>query len=268
LFNLTEEDNFDSVKMDTKKIYRIFLFIIGVSGILDTIIVRAYVHGIDLGVILPAVIGIACIVWSLKPFYEKYLQRINPVFRRIVYWCFLLFLFFFITVEGCIILGGVFIQHSDVKPDYILVLGAGIYEDGRPTPTLEKRLLWSIDYAGMHTEANIVVSGGQGKNEPMPEARAMAEYLVNRGISPDRIIIEDKSTSTMENFKFTKELIDYSKKIVFVTNDFHVFRSTMLARRNGLDAYGYGTSTPGIVLINCYLREFFAVVKSFIFDHP
>ncbi|AGC67770.1 hypothetical protein Cst_c07660 [Thermoclostridium stercorarium subsp. stercorarium DSM 8532] len=256
------------MEMKKGKIYRIILIIIGVIGILDTIVVRDFVNGMDLGVLLPSLIGIACILWSLKPMYEKYLNKVNPVLRRIVYWCFLLFLFLFITVEGAIVLGGKYIRDYDIKPDYILVLGAGIYADGNPTPALEERLLLSIDYANRYPEAYIVVSGGQGKNEPVPEAHAMAQYLIRKGISPDRIIIEDKATSTMENFKFTKELIDSGKKIAFITNDFHVLRSTMLARRNGLDAYGYGTPTPGIVLINCYLREFFAMVKSFLFDHP
>lgn len=256
------------MKMDMKKIGRIILLLLGILGILDTVIVSAYVNGMDLGVLLPSVIGFACIVWSFKPFYEKYLQKVNPVFRRITYWCSLLFLFFFIIVEGCIILGGIYSQYPDEKPDYIVVLGAGIYPDGSPTLTLEKRLLLSIDFAKQHPDAYIVVSGGQGKNEPKPEAHAMAEYLVDRGIDSRRIIIEDRSTSTMENFKYTRELIGDNKTIAFVTNNFHVFRSTILARRNGLNAYGYGTSTPGIVLINCYLREFFAMVKSFLFDHP
>lgn len=254
--------------MNTKRIGRIILFIAGISGILDTVIVRAFVQDMDLGVLLPSIIGVACIVWAFKPYYQKYLYRINPILRRITYWGFLLFLFFFIVVEGCIILGGVYSGHTEVKPDYILVLGAGIKKDSSPTLALEKRLQWAIDYAGQYPDAYIVVSGGQGRNEPMPEALAMAYYLADRGINPGRIIIEDKSTSTMENFKYSKELIDAGKKIAFITNDFHIFRSTMLARRNGLDAYGCGTSTPGIVLINCYLREFFAMVKSFIFDHP
>lgn len=254
--------------MNTKRIGRIILFIAGISGILDTVIVRAFVQDMDLGVLLPSIIGVACIVWAFKPYYQKYLNKINPILRRITYWGFLFFLFFFIVVEGCIILGGVFSGHTEVKPDYILVLGAGIKKDSSPTLALEKRLQWAIDYAGQYPDAYIVVSGGQGKNEPEPEARAMARYLIDRGISSERIIIEDKATSTMENFKYTKELIDADKTVAFVTNDFHVFRSTMLAGRNGLNACGYGTSTPGIILVNCYLREFFAMVKSFLFDHP
>lgn len=256
------------MEKNTKNVFRIILFIAGIAGILDTLVVSTFVNGMDLGVVLPLVIGVACIVWSLKPLYEKHLQKINPALRRITYWAFMLFLFFFIVVEGCIILGGIYIQNADVEPDYILVLGTGINADGSPSLTLEKRLLRGIEYANKYPDAYIVVSGGQGKTEPMPEAKAMAIYLVDRGISPGRIMVEDKSTSTMENFKYTKELIDPTGKIVFITNDFHVFRSTILARRNGLDAYGSGTSTPGIVLVNCYLREFFALVKSVILDHP
>ena len=247
---------------------QVILFAFGILGILDTIIVRAVVQGMDLGVFLPSIIGVACIVWSMKPLYEKYLNKIHPILRGITYWCFLIFLFFFIIIEGCIIMGGIFNRHSDDAPEYILVLGAGIYGDGSPTLTLEKRLQLGIDFANRYPDAYIVVSGGQGSNEPMPEAHAMAYYLVDRGVKPERIIVEDRSTSTMENFKYSKEIIGDGKKIAFITNDFHVFRSTMLARRNGLDASGYGTSTPGIVLVNCYLREFFAMVKSFIFDHP
>lgn len=256
------------MKVNRNNIGRIILFIIGILCILDTIIVRAFVQGMDLGVLLPSIIGVGFIIWSQKPLYEKYLLRINPILRRITYWGFLFFLLFFIIIEGCIILGSVYNYHADVRPDYILVLGSAIKEDGSPTLALESRLKWSIDFAKQHPDAYIVVSGGQGKTEPMPEAHAMAKYLIDRGISSERIIIEDRSTSTMENFKFTKEIIGDRKKIAFITNDFHVFRSTMLARRNGFEAYGYGTATPGIVLVNCYLREFFALVKSFIFDHP
>lgn len=256
------------MKINANKISRIILFTMGVLGILDTIIVRAFVQGMDLGVLLPSVIGIALIFVSQKPLYERYLDKINPFFRRITYWCFLLFLSFFIIAEGCIILGGIYTPQYDEEPDCLLVLGAGIKEDGTPTLALEKRLQWSIDYAKQHPDSYIIVSGGQGKNEPMPEAHAMAGYISDRGINLERIIIEDKATSTMENFKYTKEIIGEHATIAFVTNDFHVFRSKMLARRNGFTAYGYGTSTPGIVLINSYLREFFALVKSFLFDHP
>jgi uncharacterized SAM-binding protein YcdF (DUF218 family) len=71
----------------------------------------------------------------------------------------------------------------------------------------------------------------------------------------------------MENFKYTREIIGDVDEISFITNDFHVFRSGILAKRNGFKAYGYGTPTPGIVLVNSYLREFFALIKSLLLDY-
>lgn len=253
--------------MNKIKIRHIILFVIGVSGIIDTLVVRLFVQGMDLGTILPAIIGIALIIFSFKPLWENHVKRLNPIFIKLTYWLFLLFITVFIIAEGCIILGSVYTPKPEKNPEYVIVLGAGIKEDGTPTLTLLNRLEKCIVYANEHPEVNIIVSGGQGKNEPEPEGQAMAKYLAARGIDPKRIIIEDKSTSTMENFKFSKVLLGEDvKEVAFITNDFHVFRSAILARRNGLAAYGYGTSTPGIVLINSYLREFFALFKSLLLD--
>ena len=252
--------------MNKIKIKQILLLGIGVLGIIDTLVVRLFVQGMDLGTILPAIIGFFLIFYSLKPTWERYLKNVNPFFRKLTYWAFLLTLTVFVIVEGCIIIGSVYSPEPEIKPEYVIVLGAGIKEDGTPTLTLLNRLEKCVTYAGENPEAYIVVSGGQGRNEPEPEGQAMAKYLVARGVSSERIIIEDKSTSTMENFNFSKKLINDVKEVDFITNDFHIFRATILAGRNGLKAYGYGTPTPGIVLINCYLREFFALFKSLIFD--
>ena len=252
--------------MNKIKIKQILLLGIGVLGIIDTLVVRLFVQGMDLGTILPAIIGFFLIFYSLKPTWERYLKNVNPFFRKLTYWAFLLTLTVFVIVEGCIIIGSVYSPEPEIKPEYVIVLGAGIKEDGTPTLTLLNRLEKCVIYAGENPEAFIVVSGGQRRNEPEPEGQAMAKYLVARGVSSERIIIEDKSTSTMENFNFSKKLINDVKEVDFITNDFHIFRATILAGRNGLKAYGYGTPTPGIVLINCYLREFFALFKSLIFD--
>ena len=253
-------------EMKKRKTKQIILFGIGVLGIINTLVVRLFVHGMDLGTILPAIIGVALIFYSFKPKWEKYIEKVNPLLRRLIYWCFLLMLTVFIIAQGCIIIGSIYTPTPQKQPEYVIVLGAGIKEDGTPTLTLLNRLEKCITYADEHPDTKIIVSGGQGKKEPEPEGQAMAKYLVKRGIDPKRIIIEDKSTSTMENFKFSKMLIEDTEEIAFITNNFHIFRSTILAQRNGFKAYGYGTSTPGIVLINCYLREFFALFKSLALD--
>jgi len=241
--------------------------VLGFIGIADTIIVRAFAQGMDLGVILPALIGVIFIILYLRPLWDKYYIKLNNTLKRIIYWGFLVFLIIFIVVEGCIILGGTYKPLPEKQPEYVVVLGAGILENGMPTLSLEKRLERCVDYAAEYPDTMIIVSGGQGKTEPMTEAEAMARYLVDRGVEPDRIILEDRATSTMENFKYTREIIGEVDEISFITNDFHVFRSGILAKRNGFKAYGYGTPTPGIVLVNSYLREFFALIKSLLLDY-
>ncbi len=250
-----------------KKKIRFFIFLfIGLAGVLDTIMVRAFVQGMDIGTLMPAVIGVIFIIFAFKPYWEKYLEKVNPFLRKAVYWGFLLFLLIFVVAEGCIILGGIYTPILEKQPEYVIVLGAGIKEDGSPTLSLVNRLELSVTYAAQYPGTTIIVSGGQGSNEPMPEAQAMAQYLKSRGVDAGRILIEDKSTSTMENFKYSKEVIGEQKEIAFITSDFHIFRSSILAQRNGLKGYGHGTPTPGIVLVNCYIREFFALFKSLVFD--
>lgn len=252
--------------MNKKKLKALILILIGIVGIADTLVVRLFVQGMDLGTLLPSVIGVVFIVFAFKPRWEKYLQKVPRFLMRLVYWGFLVFLLLFVIAEGCIIIGSVYTPVPEKQPEYVIILGSGIKEDGSPTVALLNRLERGITYAAEHPDTYIIVSGGQGRNEPMSEGLAMAQYLKSRGVAPERIIIEDKSTSTMENFKFSKELIGDQKEVAFITNDFHIFRSTILARRNGLIGYGYGTPTPGIVLVNSYLREFFALVKSLIVD--
>jgi uncharacterized SAM-binding protein YcdF (DUF218 family) len=250
-----------------KRKLRFFIFLfIGLAGVLDTILVRFYVQGMDLGTLLPAVIGAVFIVFALKPSWEKYFEKVNPLVKKVIYWGFLLFLVIFVIAEGCIVLGSIYTPSPAKQPEYVIVLGAGIKEDESPTLSLANRLERSITYAAQYPDTIIIVSGGQGQNEPMPEAQAMAQDLKNRGVDPKRIIIEDKSTSTMENFRYSREFTGEQKEIAFITNDFHIFRSAILARRNDFKAYGYGTPTPGIVLVNSYLREFFALIKSLIID--
>ena len=129
------------------------------------------------------------------------------------------------------------------------------------------KALW---YLEQQLTVPVVVSGGQGRRELISEAEAMKRYLVQNGIDERRIIKEDKSTSTMENFKFSKEiLMDMGitcDSITVVTNDFHMFRSKLLAKRNGFNAYALASKTPDFVLPNCYIREYFAFVKSFFVD--
>ena len=125
-----------------------------------------------------------------------------------------------------------------------------------------------------HPGITIVTSGGQGSNEPVSEARCMADYLMDGGVPEDQILLEDRSHNTKENFLYSKELladegIDVGETdVLVVSNGFHLTRARMLAER-----FGYGEvstlAAPTSHLpsrIQMYIREPLALVKSFFLD--
>lgn len=156
-------------------------------------------------------------------------------------------------------------DNTSYDEDAILVLGAGIHGE-RVSLTLRNRLDAAIAYHEKNPDSLIVVSGGQGPQEDITEALAMERYLVERGISKDIIIKEELSTSTAENFAFSKVLLDerlgeeYS--VAYVTNDFHIFRAGMVARNAGLENIAYAHSnTVWYLVVPCCLRECAAILN-------
>lgn len=174
----------------------------------------------------------------------------------------------FIIIEGLIIIEGRNI--STKKVDYVIVLGARLYGD-IPSPSLQERLNAAREYLIENNDIKVVVSGGQGIDEDVSEAQAMEKYLVDNGIENDRIILEDKSTTTFENLKMSVDKIMevYDKEnlsVLIATNRYHVFRSKLLAKRLGLMPYGLPAKTPPTTVLFSYVREYFAVIKSLLFD--
>ncbi|MFS0857455.1 YdcF family protein [Paenibacillus taichungensis] len=154
------------------------------------------------------------------------------------------------------------------EADYVIILGSGI-KGTELSLTLKQRLDASLDYIRSHPQTPVIVSGGQGPGESIPEALAMKNYLVDQGISPTQVIMEDRSTSTQENMAFSKKIIDASglehPEIMIVTSDYHMFRSKYLAAKNGYAAeYGISAPSPGYLKPINMIREYFASVRAFI----
>ena len=147
--------------------------------------------------------------------------------------------------------------------DALIVLGCGVRGE-RVSLTLARRLDAALSYLEENPQTIVVVSGGQGPGEDIPEAEAMRRYLVARGIEESRILLEARSMSTMENFQFSKALIDSAigpdATIVFVTTRFHVFRSERIASTLGIQAEGIGADGVAWLEPNNYLRETCAIV--------
>lgn len=152
---------------------------------------------------------------------------------------------------------------SKNQTEYIIVLGCRV-NGTQPGVYLRSRLKKALEYLEKNPESKAILSGGQGDNEDISEAECMFNYLTEAGISKYRLIIEDKSTSTLENFRNSLDILETSgislKEITVVTNDFHEYRASEFAKRCGVTAYSYPCRTPWIGYVPFAVREVFAVV--------
>ena len=140
----------------------------------------------------------------------------------------------------------------------MIVLGARLYGDV-PSPALHERLKVAEKYLQDDTDLKVIVSGGQGPDEYISEAEAMEKYLINKGIDKNRIVIEDKSTSTFENIRnslnIIKEVDDLENpRVLLVTNKFHVLGPSHY-NRLGSKAYGLPAEIPPTIVIPQYIEN-------------
>ena len=150
--------------------------------------------------------------------------------------------------------------------DYIIILGCKVMSNGNLTPLLKGRVDKAIEFGKKQYEKNnkkiiYIPSGGQGEDEITSEAEAMQKYLVKQGIKNNQIIMENRSSNTYENIKYSKEIIDNKNrkaKICFSTTNYHVFRSGIIANEQGLDCEGMGSKTKWYFYTNALIREFIA----------
>lgn len=152
----------------------------------------------------------------------------------------------------------------------IIVLGAGLRRD-TPSDLLRRRLDAAFDAWSRDRQALVVVTGGQGRGETIPEGVAMARYLQQKGVPESQILVEQKSTSTEENLLFARELlaargVDAGQPVAVVSNAFHCYRARGYARLVGFEEV---RSVPASIGANsvlpCYLREAFAVLYYWVF---
>lgn len=157
-------------------------------------------------------------------------------------------------------------RQPKVTADYIVVLGAKVRTTG-PSVSLWDRIYAARDYLLVHPDTIAVVSGGQGADEHMTEAQAMFDELTKLGIAPERIWIEDESTTTMENVTFAKRIIAEKtgvqpERLGVVSSEYHMLRAGMTAKQAGVEFVGIPAKTSRWgQLINHCMREVPAVWK-------
>ena len=155
------------------------------------------------------------------------------------------------------------------KQEYVVVLGAGVH-GAVPSLTLQERVNAAYDYLIANPDATAILTGGQGPGEDITEAACMARELTRMGIDPSRLLLEEAATSTIENLRFSMDLLQAEtgsapKSIAIVSSEYHLFRACLFAKSLGIDAVGIPAKTAIFPLrCNYYLREIVAVWKYFV----
>ena len=197
-------------------------------------------------------------------YYKGLLQQM-PKAAKIIFSVIIALGILYVVITQCMVFSG-FKKTTAKNLDYIIVLGSQVKPSG-PALVTRYRLDEAYRYAAENPETIIIVSGGQGSNEPASEASVMRDYLIAKGIDESRILMEDKSTNTSENLQFCStlypELTDSSVGIV--SSNFHIFRALAIARKSGYsDIYGIPAHSVILYLPNNCIRESVGILKDFL----
>ena len=158
----------------------------------------------------------------------------------------------------------------ETQVDYLVVLGAKVRQDG-PSVSLWDRIYETVSYLNAYPDTIAIVSGGQGEDEPITEAKSMHDELVKLGISEDRIWMEYKATSTDENLRYSLDLIEEKtgrrpQTLGVLSSEYHLFRASLMAKKLGIEFVGVPAKSTKITqLINHAMREVAGVWHFYIF---
>ena len=196
-------------------------------------------------------------IMEKKSLWLKVPKALRYAFRIIVAIGFAVF----VICQGCILTQ--FFSKGEPEADYIIVLGAQMRDWG-PSVVYKARLDSAIEYLNDNPDTEVIVTGGQGANESVSEGEGGKTYLLEQGIAEDRIIVESESLDTDQNISNALNLVEVTAdmKIGIVTNNFHVFRGVMIAKRyTDADVTGIAAFTEYQYLPNNLVRETFGILK-------
>ncbi len=154
---------------------------------------------------------------------------------------------------------------SDGTENVYIVFGAKVKAEG-PTKTLASRLDAAADVMEKDSGAVCIVSGGQGTDEPFTEASCMRDYMVERGVAPERIFLEEKASNTKENILYSAALIEQlglsDRQLICISSETHIPRIRLMCSRAGIDALYIKAETPmKVFLFTTWVREYLSYVK-------
>lgn len=159
------------------------------------------------------------------------------------------------------IVGGM-LQKGRPGLDYVVVLGAQV-KGKRPSLALTRRLGKALEYAQENPGTTLILSGGQGTGEEISEARCMQQWLLDQGLPGERMVLEDRSTTTRENLLYSHQMTGCGDGPVgIISNNFHIYRAVRLARALGYEQpLGIAAPSDPLMQVHYMVREVFALVK-------
>ena len=250
---------------------RIILLVIGIAGIFLFLLPMA-VQIINIG----NVFGLACsilltgfVIWNrqISGFLGKlYSYPAGKLLLRV------LGVFIAAGVLYCLIMSILMLHAAYRKPKQqpqaVIVLGCRV-RGTRPSRMLARRIQAAYDVLEKNPEMIAVVSGGKGSNEEISEAQCMLNELTRMGIPESRILMEDQSTSTSENLRFSKKLLDekgIGENLLLVTDGYHEMRAQYLAKKEQLTQCDPASAYTSWYLVPTYwIREWFGLAHAFVF---
>lgn len=237
----------------------VFLLLISPAVFIITLITKGVKlikrEGLSLKNLLSLVLGLFLLLFPmLSSLYIKYLGE-NMFFMTIYRIGMFVFSYIIIVVMAYTISSFINSIHFRKKNlDYVVVLGSGLNKD-KVTPLLAGRINKGIEVYNKNKNSKLIMSGGKGTDEIIAESEAMRNYAIEKGISEEEIIIENKSRNTRENILFSKKLMQENSKFAIVTNNYHLFRALLTAKSINIKCIGYGSKTKLYFSLNAFIRE-------------
>lgn len=251
----------------------ILLLLIGLYGLVVFLYWNAIVvmkkEGHSLANLLTLLLAIGLTVFLVFSYFSS---RILPSWASLLFGILPFSMFYFFVVFYNFLTISIIYQFNqpNYEQDFIIVLGSGLIDGKTVPPLLGKRIEKAIQFYKAQDRATlnppkILMSGGKGDDEHIAESLAMKNYALEKGIPEKDILVETNSKNTLENMKFSKEIMEASFggtnfKAIFTTNNFHLFRAGLFAKMAHLKADGIGAKTAFYFLPNAFLREFIAII--------
>lgn len=229
-------------------------------------------NNLHAGIVFGAVAMVLCMivtayssqVWELLQFVWQY--GIGKIALSLVALCLA------VGIGFCGVMSVFMVKTMYTKPqenDVVVVLGCRVRGD-KPSRMLMNRLDTAEAYLQAHPEAVCIVCGGQGAGEDLSEAAMMNQYLIDAGISAERIYQDDTSQDTEENLEHAAEILKQEGlgiQITIVTSNFHEYRASILAKRCGLKSTALSAKTNRLHLPSYWVREWMALFQLIVLGH-